>query len=90
MKVEFTCASEGEKAQTVKTSQLDNYGFKFKQGDFYKITFSNGEVAVAYVNRANASTLYIRSGNFPNGLKRATIGNPVSRTIKSIKFFKKG
>lgn len=88
MNLEFTCASAGEKAQTIRTNQLTGFNFKFKQGDFYKITFSNGKTAVAYVNRKDASTFYIKSSDFPSGLKRASVGNSVSRTIKKISFYK--
>lgn len=86
MKLRFTAASRKEKAQTITTSQLE--GFNFRRGQEYRITFSNGETAVAYVNRANASTLYIRAEDFPSGLKRAVVGSPVSRTIKNIKKLK--
>ena len=86
MKLKFTCASAGERAQTINTSQFE--GCYFSYGEQYKITFTNGTSAIAYVNRANGSTLYIKATDFPSGLKRATLGNPVSRTIKSIKFVK--
>jgi hypothetical protein len=84
MKVEFTCASVGEKAQTIKTSQFK--GIKFKKGQNFTITLVNGTKLRAYVNRADLSTLYIKAIDFPANLKRAQIGKPVSRLIKSIKF----
>lgn len=86
MKLKFTAASRKEKAQTINTSQLE--GFNFRHGQEYRITFLNGETALAYVNRENASTLYIRATDFPSGLKRAVVGSPVSRTIKNIKKLK--
>lgn len=82
MKVKFTCASVGEKSQTLRTSQFE--GFNFKNGQHYRIYFTNGKFADGYVTR-NGTTLYIPSASFPNGLKRAEVGNPVLRTIKNIK-----
>lgn len=83
MRVEFTCASVGEKAQTIKTSQFPN--IKFKKGQNFTITLSNGVKLKAYVNRKDASSLYIKAVDFPNNLKRAVVGNSVTRTVKSIK-----
>lgn len=81
--VKFTCASLGEKAQTIRTSQFE--GVTFRKGQVYKITLANGTVLNASVNRADGSTLYITAENFPSNLKRAQVGSPVSRKIKSIK-----
>jgi len=86
-KVEFTCASVKEKSQTIRTNQLSNLGFNFKDGESYKITFVNGKTAVATVSR-NGATLYISAKSFPRGLDRATVarlGGPVTRNLKSIK-----
>ena len=81
--VKFTCASAGEKAQTIRTSQFE--GINFKKGQQYKILFVNGASALASVNRNDGSTLYIPAEEFPSGLKRAQVGAPVLRKIKSIK-----
>jgi hypothetical protein len=81
--VKFTCASAGEKAQTIRTSQFE--GYTFRKGQHYRLVLSNGTVLNAVVNRADGSTLYITAENFPSGLKRAGVGSPVSRKIKSIK-----
>lgn len=92
MKLKFTCASAGEKAQTITVNQLltafentelDN----FYKGAQYRIYFTNGTYADGFVNR-EFKTFYIPAANLPKGLKRATVGNPVSRTIKSLKFIK--
>ncbi len=82
LSVKFTCASVGEKAQTLTTSQFE--GMKFSDGQYYKIVFENGKSALARVTR-NGRTLYIPALDFPSGLKRATVGSPVSRKIKNIK-----
>jgi len=87
MRVKFTAASRKEKAQTINTSQFEGL-FNFKKGQKYAIVFLNGETVLATVNRANGSTLYIKSEVFPVGLKRAVVGSPVSRTIKNIKKLK--
>lgn len=82
MKVKFTCAKDGEKAQTITVNQLgDGY---FTKGAKFRFYFGNGITADGYVNR-ESKTIYIPAGNFPKGLKRATVGNPVSRTLKKIK-----
>jgi hypothetical protein len=82
LSVKFTCASVGEKAQTITTAQFE--GINFKNGQEYKIVFSNGKVANARVTR-NGRTLYIPASEFPAGLKRAVVGSPVPRKIKSLK-----
>lgn len=84
MNIKFTCASVNEKSQTIRTSQLKDLGFSFKDGQSYKVTFSNGKTAIATVSR-NGETLYIAAANFPSGLKRAEVGSPVLRKIKNIK-----
>jgi len=83
MRIKFTCASVGELAQTIRTNQFE--GFNFKKGQYYTIYFTNGTSVNAYVNRQDGSTLYIKGEDFPSNLKKATVGNPVSRIIKSIK-----
>jgi len=92
MKLKFTCASEGEKAQTVTVAQLlnvfDNTEVdNFYKGAKYRVYFTNGTSVEGYINR-EFKTLYIPAANLPKGFKRATIGNPVSRTVKSLKFIK--
>lgn len=83
MKVEFTCAKKGEKAQTVRTSQFD---IKFNVGEYYRITFADGRSTIANVSR-NGSTLYVPAVDFPTGLKRAITGKngSVTHEVKSIK-----
>jgi hypothetical protein len=81
-KLKFTCASISEKAQTLTTSQFE--GFSFNDGEVYKVVFENGKSATARVTR-NGRTLYISASEFPSGLKRAEVGSPVLRKIKSIK-----
>lgn len=83
MKVKFTCASVGEKSQTLRTSQFEGL-FNFKNGQQYRIYFTNGKYADGYITR-NGTTLYIPAEEFPSGLKRAEVGNPVFRTIRNIK-----
>lgn len=82
LSVKFTCASVGEKAQTLTTSQFE--GINFVDGQNYKIVFENGKTALARVTR-QGRTLYIPAGDFPSGLKRAVVGSPVMRKIKNIK-----
>lgn len=86
MKLKFTCASAGEKAQTITVNQLTGkYDIAlFTYGSQFRIYFTNGTFADAYVNR-DFKTLYIPAANLPKGFKRASVGNPVSRTIKNIK-----
>jgi hypothetical protein len=92
MKIKFTCASEGEKAQTVTVGQLlevfENTEYdNFYKGAKYRIYFTNGTSVEGYVNR-EGKTLYIPAANLPKGFKKATVGNPVSKTVKSLKFIK--
>src|SRR6187551_911181 len=83
-KIRFTCASATDgAAQTVRTSQFA--GLNFKDGQRYKITFSNGKSAVGKVSR-NGTTLYISEKEFLSvDLKAAVVGTPVDRLLKSIK-----
>lgn len=83
MKVKFTCASVSEKSQTLRTSQFEGL-FSFRNGQQFRVYFTNGKYADGYVTR-NGTTLYIPASSFPSGLKRAAVGSPVSRTIKNIK-----
>jgi len=87
MKIKFTCSSSKERTQTIRTAQLSGFSY-FKKGEVYKIYFSNGEYATARVNRLDGSTLSINYNEFPKNLKRASVGNPVSRTIKGFKKIK--
>ena len=52
------------------------------------LTNQNGYSAVAKVNRLDGSSLSILATDFPNALKKATVGNPVDRIIKGLKKIK--
>ena len=83
MKVIFTCAKKGEKAQTIRTSQFD---IKFNEGEYYRITFADGRSTIAKVTR-KGTTMYVPAADFPVGFKRAVTGKngSVAHKVKSIK-----
>jgi hypothetical protein len=86
MKVKFTSTSINDKVQTLSTNQFE--GRQFNYGERYRVYFSNGTSAIAYVNRQSASSLAISNEDLPRGLRLAKVGSPVVRTIKSLKKIK--
>jgi hypothetical protein len=86
MKVKFTCKSEREKAQSIRTSYFENHNFK--KGQVYELHFENGKKAKAYVNREDGSTLKVLPTDLPKGFKLASVGKPVARTINKLKKLK--
>jgi hypothetical protein len=86
MKVKFTSTSVNDKVQTLSTSQFD--GREFSYGERYRVYFSNGTSAIAYVNRQSAASLAIANEDLPKGLRLAKVGSPVFRAIKSLKKIK--
>ena len=83
MKVKFTSTSINDKVQTLSTAQFE--GREFSYGDRYRLYFDNGTSAIAYVNRQSAVSLVVANNDVPKGFKLAKVGNPVLRTIKSLK-----
>ena len=83
MKVKFTSTSINDQVQTLSTNQFQDRFFSY--GQRYRIYFDNGTSAVAYVNRQSARSLAVANEDLPKNLRLAKVGNPVVRTIKSLK-----
>lgn len=79
--IKVSCASRGEKSQTIRTSQFA--GLVFNKGDRYVIKPEGINFFIpCYVNRKDGSTLYVKEKHWPRILNKALVGKGNQRSLK--------